>query len=104
MNKLTVYFVIIAMSLVFNYGGNCSIVEDIPLKYLDGVKAIHIYDVERKGGWYFQGGVLKLWQCNKEYLIHELAHHKNWMDGHKPNHGKTFIKAYKEIRNESSLL
>jgi len=45
------------------------------------------------------GGIITLRSnCDRDILIHELAHHKNFKDKIRLNHGIEFEKAYDSIQ------
>ena len=65
--------------------------------YLEGIKAVRISD-SGYGGFYSYGGVITLRSnCDRDILVHELSHHKNFKDRIRFNHGAEFKKAEKLI-------
>jgi hypothetical protein len=78
--------------------------DNIPSQYWSDIRSIKVYKREnvRYAGFYFWTKIIVLNQgCNFEVLIHELAHHKNNVDGvgwrESAKHGDTFMDAYQEI-------
>lgn len=96
----------------------CPIVNGIPERYLIGLESITIlepyyrgtvnegswisYQMVRKSYYFYYAKRIKIFSgCDTWSLIHELAHHKNNMDGLdfkiSASHGLEFKKARQEI-------
>jgi hypothetical protein len=81
------------------------IVERIPKEYLTGNLVIRIQREHRKYlGFYYWGGTLDMYgNCEEGVLIHELAHHRQYIKGDTlyelSTHGGRFEEFESEILN-----
>ena len=80
------------------------VLESIPDKYYEGIRTINFYIIPQrmKANYIWNGQVINTFDnCSLTTLIHELAHHKNKMDGinkfHSFNHMVGFRIAEREI-------
>ncbi len=80
------------------------VLESIPERYYEGIKAINFYIIPQrmKANYIWNGQVINTFDnCSLTTLIHELAHHKNKVDGidkfHSFNHKVEFRIAQREI-------
>ena len=78
----------------------------IPDKYFEGIKAIRFYERSnpKYDAWYFNGGVINIMNYNmdKSILVHELAHHQQFVNHKKVNHDNSFYEYEKEITDASN--
>lgn len=79
-------------------------IDSIPEEYFEGIKLIRVYYLPGKlaNGCYLWGtGVIQLYNgCKRTTLIHELAHHKNFMDGIDLWHSGLHLQKFKEAEEE----
>ena len=78
------------------------ILDYVPEVYLSGLKIIKVLPQGSQSvGHYYEDGVLELHGCTIDSISHELAHHKQKMEGESPyeitHHLGSFYKFEREI-------
>ena len=78
------------------------VLESIPERYYEGIRYIDFYIIDNNDyidGYYipYLNIIRTFDNCSLTTLIHELAHHKNYIDGIHSSHGVGFKIAQREI-------
>lgn len=77
------------------------IINRVPPKYFEGVNVIRFKaNHPRYNGLYYWGGTITIFDCNIGTLVHELAHHQQFLKGDMPYEAITHtgrFEYYKEL-------